>query len=383
MDDLTRLHRQKTLLAQALGVQDTSTNGIVPAIHMATTFVRDADNEYADGYVYGRADSASVRQAQQIIARLDRAEDALLFASGMAAATAVFLAIEPPAHIVASQQMYWGLRGWLQSPAVAGRTISFVDTTDIDAVRDALIPGETRLVWLETPSNPLWTITDIAAIADLAHAAGAEVCVDSTIATPIFSTPLALGADMVMHSATKYLNGHSDVVAGTLSTLRRGPLWQRITKCRNLLGMAPGSFEAWLLIRGLRTLDLRVRAQSASAAILAERLQRHECIARVLYPGLASHPGHALARRQMSGGFGAMMSIRLTGGASAAISVAANVQLWRRATSFGGVESLIEHRASIEGDGTPCPPDLLRLSIGLEDVEDLYADLCMALAIAG
>jgi cystathionine gamma-synthase len=381
MDDLTRLHRQKTLLAQALGAYDTSTNGIVPAIHMATTFLRDADNAYSEGYVYGRADSASVRQAQQIVAALDRAEDALLFASGMAAATAVFLAVDPSAHIVVSQEMYWGLRGWLQSGVLGEREITFVDTADLSAVQDALKPGRTRLVWVETPSNPLWTITDIAAVADLAHAAGADLCVDSTIATPIFSCPLSLGADMVMHSATKYLNGHSDVVAGTLSTLKRTDLWQRVARRRDLLGLAPGSFEAWLLIRGLRTLDLRVRAQAAAAALLADRLSQHAAVMRVLYPGLPHHEGHDIARRQMTEGFGAMLSIRLAS-AETAIAVAANVRLWRRATSFGGVESLVEHRASIEGPGSPCPADLLRLSVGLEDVDDLYADLCMALALA-
>jgi cystathionine gamma-synthase len=259
-----------------------------------------------------------------------------------------------------------------------GYTIDLVDTTDLGAVRTALKPA-TALLYVETPGNPLWPISDIAALAEIAQAAGAMLAVDSTCATPVFTQPLRLGADIVMHSASKYLNGHSDVIAGALATARASELWERIKSIRIQHGAILGPFEAWLLQRGLRTLDVRVRAQAASAAILAERLTNHPRIAGLLYPGLPSHPGHAIAARQMSG-FGAMLSIRLKGGEAAAIATAAKIELWKRATSLGGVESLIEHRASVEGP--PCPTDLLRLSVGLEDPDDLFSDLDQALRAA-
>jgi cystathionine gamma-synthase len=261
-----------------------------------------------------------------------------------------------------------------------GYRVDLVDFTDLAAVRAAMKP-DTRLVWIETPSNPLWGITDIAAVAGIAHAGGAALGIDSTAATPVFTRPLKLGADIVMHSATKYLNGHSDVIAGVLATAREDTLWTRIRQVRAHHGAILGPFEAWLLLRGLRTLDLRVRAQTESAALLATRLANHQSVSTVLYPGLPSHPGHQIALRQMSG-YGGMLSIRVKAGERAAIDAAARVQLWKRATSLGGVESLIEHRASIEGAGSPCPPDLLRLSVGLEDVDDLYDDLDRALRAA-
>jgi cystathionine gamma-synthase len=301
----------------------------------------------------------------------------------MAAAVAVVLAHDPPAHVVAPAVMYWALRHWLLNEAPRyGYRVTLADMSDLDAVRAAVRPGETRLVWVETPANPLWTITDVAAVADIARAAGATLAIDSTVATPIFTRPLALGADIVMHSATKYLNGHSDVIAGALATARSDGLWARIKSIRTGHGAILGPFEAWLLLRGLRTLDVRVRAQAQAAMELAARLAQHGCVDAVLYPGLAQHPGHAVAARQMAGGFGGMLSIRVKGGERAAIAAAARVNVWKRATSLGGVESLIEHRASVEGPTSPCPPDLLRLSVGLEDAEDLYTDLDRALRAA-
>jgi cystathionine gamma-synthase len=277
--------------------------------------------------------------------------------------------------------MYWGLRHWLANDAQTwGLKVDFVEMDDLGAVKAALKPGITKLVWLEVPSNPLWTITDITAVCALAHQAGARVAVDSTVATPILSQPLALGADIVMHSATKYLNGHSDVIAGALASRVEDEFWTRIKRVRATHGMILGPFEAFLLIRGMRTLDVRVRAACAGAMQLAERFSQHPRVASVLYPGLASHPGHAIAAAQMKGGFGGMLSIRLRDGEQAAIATAAKVQVWKRATSLGGVESLIEHRASIEGAGSPCPPDLLRLSVGLESVDDLYDDLDLAMS---
>jgi len=375
--------KPRTLAAQALGAHDTATGGVVPPVHVATTFVRDPDNQYRSGYVYGRPDNATVRQAEAVIAALEHAQDALLFGSGMAAATTAVLALAPGAHVVAPKVMYWGLRNWLVREAPRfGIHVDLADMGDLDAVRRAVRPGKTALVWIETPANPLWTITDIAAVAEIAHAAGALLAIDSTVATPVFTQPLSLGADLVMHSATKYLNGHSDVVAGALAVARGSEYWSRIKTMRAQHGAILGPFEAWLLLRGMRTLEARVTAQAEGAELLATALSRHPEVAEVLYPGLARHPGHDIAARQMTGGFGGMLSIRVRGGEQAAIDTAARVSLWKRATSLGGVESLIEHRASIEGPGSPCPPDLLRLSAGLEDPEDLYADLDRALRMS-
>jgi cystathionine gamma-synthase len=381
MDDKpTQRLSARTLAAQALGDYEPVTMGVVPPIHVATTFIRDEDNGYSSGHIYGRTDNRSVQHAQEVIAALDGADEALLFGSGMAAATTVFLALPNPSHVVVSEVMYWGLRSWLRDIHRYGHTVTFVDTSDISALNKAVIPGQTRLLWIETPSNPLWTVTDIEAAADIAHSVGAILCVDSTVSTPILTRPLTLGADIVMHSATKYLNGHSDVVAGSLATSQHGRFWSSIKRVRETHGMALSPFEAWLLTRGMRTLDVRVKAQSKTAGALAERLVSHPAISSVLYPGLPGHPGHEIAKRQMTGGFGGMLSLRLKSGQPAAIAVAASVRLWKRATSLGGVESLIEHRSSIEGDGSPCPSDLLRLSVGLEDIEDLHFDLLGALA---
>jgi cystathionine gamma-synthase len=375
--------KPRTIAAQALGGIDPATKAVVPPIHVTTTFVRDPDNRYRSGYVYGRADNATVRQGEDVIAALERAQAALLFGSGMSAATAAVMALPGPSHIVASQVMYWSFRNWLMTEAPRfGHRVDVVDTGDLKAVAKAVLRGKTKLVWIETPGNPLWTITDIAAVADIAHGAGARLAVDSTVATPVFTQPLRLGADLVMHSATKYLNGHSDVIAGALATAKPDPWWERIKTLRSQHGLILGPFEAWLLLRGMRTLDARVRAASESAVLLATWLRGHPRVAAVLYPGLPEHPGHAIAARQMSG-FGAMLSIQVAGGERAAVATAARVQLWNRATSLGGVESLLEHRASIEGPGSPCPPDLLRLSVGLEDAEDLFADLDQALRGGG
>ena len=371
---------RRTLVAQALGHVDEATRAVVPPIHIATTFIRDPDNQYRSGNIYGRPDNATIREAEAVIAMLENAEAAMVLGSGMSAATAVFMALQPGDHIVASSVMYWALRYWLLNDAAVWKLeVDIVDTSDLDAVRAAVIPGRTKLVWLETPSNPLWSITDIRAVSEIAHAAGARVAVDSTGASPILTRPLDFGADIVMHSATKYLNGHSDVIAGALATNRVDDFWARIKRVRATLGQILGPFEAYLLIRGMRTLELRVRAACGSAMELATRLSNHAAISHVLYPGLPTHPGHDLAKRQMQGGFGGMLSIRLRAGEEAAIKAAAQVKLWKRATSLGGVESLIEHRASIEGAGSPCPTDLLRLSTGIEDVEDLYGDLVQAL----
>ncbi len=372
-----------TVAAQALGWIDEATRAITPPVHVSTTYLRDADNGYSSGRVYARADNPAFDQAEAVLKVLEGGHQALLFASGMAAATAVFQACKPGDHVLAPKVMYWSLRNWLLGWAKDwGLQVELIDMTEPAVVQAALRPGQTKLVWVETPANPMWSVTDIAATAQMAHAAGALLAVDSTVATPILTRPLALGADIVLHAATKYLNGHSDLIAGALVAREGGPFWQRVRQIRAQMGGTLGSFEAWLLLRGMRTLPLRVRAASASTLQLASHFERHPLVAEVLYPGLPGNAGHAVAAAQMQGGFGGMWSLRTRGGAAAAIAVAAHTQLWKRATSLGGVESLIEHRASIEGAGTPVPADLLRLSTGIEHVDDLMADMEQALKVA-
>jgi cystathionine gamma-synthase len=372
--------KPQTIAAQAGGFVDEATGAIVPSIHTATTYIRDPDNQYRRGYSYGRPDTPTVRQAEGILQALEEAAACLLFGSGMAAATTAFLALPRPAHVVAPQVMYWALRKWLGDDAASlGIEATFVDATNPAAIAAAVRKGSTRMVWIETPANPMWGVSDIAVIAAIAHDAGAILGVDSTVATPVLTRPLGLGADVVMHSATKYLNGHSDVLAGALAFARKDAVFEAAARARANLGPTLGPFEAALLIRGMRTLHLRVRHESSVALLLARHFSQHPRVAEVLYPGLQSHRGHDVAMRQMQGGFGGMLSVRVEAGEAAAVAAAAKVKIWKRATSLGGVESLLEHRASVEGPGTPCPPDLLRLSVGLEDAEDLICDLEQAL----
>jgi len=372
-----------SIAAQGLGWIDETTKALAPPLHPSTTFIRDADNQYRSGHIYARDHNVTFEQAEAVLTALEGGHASLVFASGMAAATAVFQALAPGDHVLVPEVMYWSLRNWLRGFATQwGLRVEVIDMANPDVVRRALRKGETKLVWIETPANPLWTITDIAATCALAHAAGASVAVDSTAATPVLTQPLALGADIVMHSATKYLNGHSDVVAGALVTREESAHWQRVRAIRAQLGGILGTFEAWLLMRGMRTLYPRVRHACASAQAIAEHFARHPGVSEVLYPGLPRFAGHELAARQMRGGFGGMLSVRVRGGEAAAIATAANVRLWKRATSLGGVESLVEHRASVEGAGTPVPLDLLRLSVGIEDAGDLIADLDAALSSA-
>ena len=366
--------------AQALHTLDAVTGGIVPPLQPSTTFARAADYQLLGGRVYTRDEGPTAEPAEQLLSRLEGGAGAMLFASGMAAATAVFRALcRPGDHLVAQDVMYFGLRSWLKRIASQWQIeLDLVDATRPDELRRVVRRGKTRIVWVETPANPTWDVVDLAAAAEIAHGAGALLAVDSTVATPVHCRPIEHGADLVMHAATKYLNGHSDVLAGALVAARADETWQTLRQYRHDDGACLGPFEAWLLLRGMRTRFARVERQSASALELARRLERLPGV-RVLYPGLPSHPGHAIARRQMHGGFGGMLSIRLAGGRKAALAAAGKTELFVRATSLGGVESLIEHRETAEGAETISPPDLLRLSIGIEDVEDLWRDLAQAL----
>jgi cystathionine gamma-synthase len=366
--------------AQALHVVDPVSGGIIPPLQPSTTFARAPDYQLLGGRVYSRDEGPTAEPAEQLLARLEGGAGAMLFASGMASATAVFRALcRPGDHIVAQDVMYFGLRAWLKRMAAQWQVeLDLVDASRTDELRRVMRPGKTRIVWIETPANPTWDVVDLAAAAEIAHGAGALLAVDSTVATPVHSRPIEHGADLVMHAATKYLNGHSDVLAGALVTARADEAWQKLHQYRHDDGACLGAFEAWLLLRGMRTLFPRVERQSATALELASRLQRLPGV-RVLYPGLPSHPGHEVARRQMQGGFGGMLSVRLAGGRAAALAAAGKMEVFLRATSLGGVESLVEHRETAEGAETISPPDLLRLSIGIEDVEDLWQDLAQAL----
>lgn len=370
----------ETLTAQGLGRVAEPYRDVVPPIHVSTTYERAADLKYPGGRVYARDHNPSYDQAEALVATLENAKAAMLFGSGQAAAAAVFQALAPGDVALVPRNMYWGFRKWLlEYMAPWGLGIEFYDNAVTDDVLRRARALRPRLIWVETPANPTWDVTDIAAVASVAREVGAQVAVDSTVATPLLTRPLDLGADIVMHSATKYLNGHSDVVAGVLATKADDASWQRMRYVRGSGGAILGAFEAWLLLRGMRTLHLRVAAACANAMAIARRFESHPAVGQVLYPGLPSHPGHEVARRQMAGGFGGMLSLRLKAGEAAAISFTGKLRVFKRATSLGSVESLAEHRASVEGPGTTCPPDLVRLSVGVEHVEDLVSDIEQAL----
>jgi cystathionine gamma-synthase len=372
--------RPATAAAQALGFVDPETAAVVPPIHPSTTYERGADNKLLSGRLYSRADNPNYDLPEALLTRLEGGAATAVFSSGMSASTAVFMALRPGDHVLVPQVIYWAFRAWLMGWATDwGLRVESVDMTDLARVAAAVRPGETKLVWIETPANPTLVVTDIAAVAEIAHRAGALLAVDSTFATPVLTQPIALGADLVMHSATKYLNGHSDVIAGSVTTRAADENWQRIRTVRSQAGTVLGPFEAWLLLRGMRTLFVRVAAQCRSAERIAEHFEGHAGIEAVLYPGLEDFPGHAVASRQMKGGFGGMLSLRVKGGASGALGFSGRLRVWKRATSLGGVESLVEHRASVEGPQSATPADLLRMSVGLEDAGDLIADIEQAL----
>ena len=372
--------RAETLAAQGLGRVTQTYREVVPPVHVSTTYERGADGTYPGGRIYSRADNPTYDQAEALIANLEGAKSALLFASGQAASAAVFQALLPGDAALIPRNMYWAFRKWLLEYMVPrGIAIELYENTSLDDLASKARARKPKVIWVETPANPTWDVTDIAAAAQIAREAGAALAVDSTAATPLLTRPIELGASIVMHSATKYLNGHSDVIAGVLANANDDELWQRIRYTRGAGGAVLGPFEAWLLLRGMRTLAVRVNAACANAMAIARHFERDKRFSHVLYPGLASHPGHAVAARQMRGGFGAMISVRLAAGEAAAKDFTARLEIFKRATSLGSVESLAEHRASVEGPGTLCPVDLVRLSIGIEHADDLIGDIGQAL----
>ena len=370
-----------TIAAQAAGAVDPASGGVVPPVQFATTYLRDENYDLVNpDNVYLRSHNENTRVAERILNALEGAEETLIFPSGMAAIAAVFRTVPNGASVVVQSQIYWGTTKWIRDFCTRRQiALHEVDASDLDAFAALCRAEKPDLCLIETPSNPWLRITDIAGAAAAAHEVGATLVVDSTAASPVLSHPLEHGADIVMHSATKGINGHSDVLAGSLATNDAGaPRWQMIRDDRNEAGAVIGPMEAWLLARGMRTLPLRMREMSRNAMTLAEFLADHPQVEQVMYPGLPDHPGHALAAQQMSGGYGGLLSFVVKGGAEAALNAAGRLQLFHRATSLGGVESLVEHRHTIEPH-TGIPEGLLRLSVGIEDVEDLGADLGQAL----
>ncbi|MEJ2602099.1 MAG: aminotransferase class V-fold PLP-dependent enzyme [Gammaproteobacteria bacterium] len=376
--------RIETLAIHAGREPDADTGALMPAWQPATTYRRGNPA----GMSYIRWDSPNRLQAEAALAALEGGEEAVAFASGSAASHAMFASLPAGSEVVATEDAYWGTRRQLLELAPHwGIRTRFVDTSNADAVREA-VTERTSLVWVETPSNPLLRVSDIGSIADIAHGVGALLACDNTVATPVLQQPLALGADVVMHSTTKYLGGHSDLMGGVVVG-RAGTFMEAVRTQQRVAGASPSPFDCWLLMRSLATLVVRVRAQADGAMRLAGVLDARDDVMAVLYPGLPQHPGHGLALRQSrldddgpdgARPLGALLSIRVTGGAERAAAVAARTRLFQQATSLGGVESLIEHRAPVEGPDTPTPVDLLRLSVGLEHPDDLADDLLGALS---
>ena len=361
---------------------DPVTGAITPPIHMSTTFEREADGSYPHGFVYGRTGNPSRKLLEECVRDLEGGVAAAAFGSGMAAIMSVFQALSPGDHVIAPRDIYHGTARLLREVLARWNLdTSFVDMTDIDEVRQAII-SSTRLLIIETPSNPLLKITDIAAMAEVARQRGITCVCDNTWASPVLQRCLDLGADLVVHSTTKYLGGHGDVTGGVVVSARQDGLFEEISRIQQQGGAVPSPFDCWLVLRGIRTLPYRMRAHSENAAKVATFLNGHPKVLEVYYPGLKGHPGHDVARRQMDL-FGGMLSFRVQGGREAAFRVAAGTSLFVRATSLGSCESLIEHRASIEGPESGTPDDLLRVSVGLENADDLMSDLEQALAAGG
>lgn len=369
--------RPETIAAQLLHSTDPTTGAVVPPIHLSTTFVRDGNYETLIPTDYQRGGNPTVWEAEETLAALEKGEACLLYPSGMAAIFQLVETVPYGGHVVAPNNMYYAARLWLQRLELKGRISLTLAGSDIAR---AIKPGKTDLVWIETPSNPMWDVTDIAAVAAAAHKAGAILAVDATTTAAVTTQPIALGADYVFHSVTKYLNGHSDVLGGALITARRDQRWEELVLLRGKTSAPLAPLESWLLLRGLRTLYVRYRQSSNNALAIARHFANHPKLHGVIYPGLATHPQHDIAKRQMTDGFGGMMSLMLKTDFTGAKNFCTRLKVVLPATSLGGTESLAEHRKTIEGATSPVPDNLVRLSIGIENVDDLIADIEQALA---
>lgn len=371
---------KSTKAIHAARARRQSAQPVAMPLYLSTTYERDPDGSYAEGYLYSRADNPNRRQLEQGLAMLEGGAEAIAFGSGMAAISAVLQSLKSGDHILLPDDVYFKLYQLVEDTFIRwGLTYTLVDMTDLAAVEAAIRPA-TCLIWMESPSNPMLKITDIGKVCDLAKHHSISTAVDNTWATPIHLLPLQLGADIVVHSTTKYFGGHSDVLGGAVICREAGDVAERIRKIQIDGGAVPSPWDCWLVTRGLQTLSLRVEAQSQRAARLASFLEQHPAVAKVYYPGLLTHSGHAIAKAQMQDGYGAMLSVRIKSGEAAARQVCNRLKLFTQATSLGGVESLVEHRQSVEGPQSSTPADLLRVSVGIEHIDDLIADWAQALS---
>jgi len=360
------------------GLRTDQTGAVAPPIQLSTTFERNPASEPIGADTYIRESNPTQTQLENALAAVEGGEAALAFASGMAAGVSVIQSLPPGSHAILPDDCYFTYRSAFEEYfSKWGFSVSIVDMSDTANVRSALTP-KTRLIWMETPSNPQLKVVDIAAISEIAAKAGAFSLLDNTWATPALQRPLELGTAISMHSTTKYFGGHSDVMGGALMYAKKDDFFEKCKHTRSVMGGVPSPFNSWLVMRGIRTLACRMRVHSDNAMVIASALEGHPALSQIHFPGLKSDPGHRVAAKQMSG-FGGMMSLRVKAGKDAAMKVVSRVEIFTRATSLGGTESLIEHRASSEGPGSRTPQDLLRLSIGLEHPDDLIADLKQAL----
>jgi cystathionine gamma-synthase len=357
---------------------DESSKAVIQPITMSTTFVREADGSFPAGYIYSRSGNPNRSSLENVLNRLENGADAAAFSSGNAAGMSVFQSLKPGTHVICPDDMYHGLRNQLKNLFAGILEFDFIDVNDERVLQDHIKPN-TGLIWLETPSNPLLKVTDIKKVVAIAKTKSIKVAVDNTFATPVCQQPLALGADLVMHSSTKYFGGHSDLMGGALITAENNDWWQKIRDVQGYGGAIPSPMDCYYLVRSIKTLPYRVKGHVQNAQLLAEYLERHPKIESVMYPGLPSHPQHQIAKQQMQY-FGGMLSFCVKGGSDEARKVVNKLKIFTQATSLGGVETLIEHRASVEGPDTKTPHNLLRVSVGLEHIDDLIADMEQALS---
>lgn len=367
----------ETIAIHAGNATDEASGAVIQPIVLSTTFERGADGSYPHGHVYSRASNPNRTLLENVLAKLENGVDAACFSSGNAAGMAVFQSLKPGTHIILPDDMYHGLRNQLKNLFAGILEFDFIDVNDGDLLQRHIKPN-TGVIWIETPSNPLLKITDIKKVIGIAKKRNIKIVCDNTFATPVFQQPLALGADLVMHSATKYFGGHSDLMGGALITAAKDEWWAKIRQVQEMGGAIPSPMDCYYLARSIKTLPYRMAGHAKNAQLLAEYLEKHPAVERVLYPGLPGHPQHDVAKAQMSG-FGGVLSVCFNGGETEARRIVNSLKLFTQATSLGGVESLIEHRASVEGPDTKTPFNLLRISVGLEHIDDLVADMEQAI----
>lgn len=367
----------ETIAIHAGNLTHSATGDVTPPISLSTTFFRDEDGGYPGGHMYSRVSNPNRSALEKVLSSLDQGVEACAFSSGNTAGMAVFQALKPGSHIIAPDDMYWGFKKQLLSIFADTLEIDFVDLKDLSKI-DAYIKENTVLIWIETPSNPLLKVTDIEAVSVIAKKHGLILACDSTFASPCFQTPIAHGADIVMHSSTKYIGGHSDVLGGVLITAAKTEFWEKIRNIQQIGGAVPSPFDCFLLLRSIKTLPYRMKGHHENGLAMATYLENHPQVEAVYYPGLPSHPQYEIAKKQMTG-FSGMLSVLIKGDGIKAKQVVNKVKLFAQATSLGGVESLIEHRASVEGPDTKTPQNLIRISVGLEHIDDLIADFEQAL----